>query len=88
MRGTAMIEAEGVHNMPLTDRRSFLRRAVTALAAGAAVNATAIVAARPAPAVALVQEDPAIVALGERIEPLLAAYRNAAEYRLTRPETT
>jgi hypothetical protein len=45
-----MIEAEGVHNMPLTNRRSFLRRAVTALAAGAAVNATAIVATRPAPA--------------------------------------
>jgi hypothetical protein len=55
---------------------------VTALAAGAAVNATAIVATRPAPAAALVHEDPAIIALGERIEPLLAAYRNAAEDRL------
>jgi hypothetical protein len=78
-----MIEADGVqHNMPLTDRRSFLRRAVTALAAGAAVNATAIVATRPAPAAALVQEDPAIVALGARIEPLLAAYRNATDDRL------
>jgi hypothetical protein len=82
MRGEAMIEAEGMHNMPLTDRRSFLRRAVTALAAGAAVNATAIVATRPAAAGALVQEDPAIVALGERIEPLLVAYRNAAEDRV------
>jgi hypothetical protein len=59
-----MIEAEGVHNMPLTNRRSFLRRAVTALAAGAAVNATAIVATRPAPAASLPQEDPAIIALG------------------------
>jgi hypothetical protein len=77
-----MIEAEGVHNMPLTDRRGFLRRAVTALAAGAAVNATAIVATRPAPAATLPQEDPAIIALGERIEPLLAAYRNAAEDRV------
>src|ERR1700722_14080099 len=66
----------------LTDRRGFLRRAVTALAAGAAVNATAIVATRPAPAAALVQEDPEIVALGGRIEPLMAAYRNAAEDRL------
>ncbi|MEH2570646.1 hypothetical protein [Bradyrhizobium sp. AZCC 2289] len=68
--------------LPATDRRSFLRRAVTALAAGAAVNATAVVATRPAPAAALVQEDPAIVALGERIEPLLATYRNAGEARL------
>jgi hypothetical protein len=66
----------------LTDRRGFLRRAVTALAAGAAVNATAIVATRPAPAAALVQEDPAIIALGERIEPLLVAYRNAADDRI------
>src|ERR1700722_12094133 len=66
----------------LTDRRGFLRRAVTALAAGAAVNATAIVAARPAPAASLPQEDSAIIALGERIEPLLAAYRDAAEDRL------
>jgi hypothetical protein len=77
-----MIEAEGVHNTPLTDRRSFLRRAVTALAAGAAVNATAILATRPAPAATLLQEDPAIITLGERIEPLLGAYRNAAEDRL------
>jgi hypothetical protein len=82
MRGSAMIEAEGVHNVPLTDRRSFLRRAVTALAAGAAVNATAIVATRPAPAADIPQEDPAIIALGERIGPLLAAYRNAADDRL------
>jgi hypothetical protein len=66
----------------LTGRRSFLRRAVTALAAGAAVNATAIVATRPAPAAALMREDPAIIALGERIEPLLATYRAAAEDRL------
>jgi hypothetical protein len=75
------------HTKPLfvptdTSRRSFLRRAVTALAAGAAVNATAIVATRPAPAAALVQEDPAIVAMGERIGPLLVAYRNVAEERL------
>jgi hypothetical protein len=65
-----------------TSRRSFLRRAVTALAAGAAANVTAIVATRPAPAADLPQEDPAIIALGKRIEPLLAAYRNAAEDRL------
>ena len=74
MTGIATIEAKSVHNMPLPDRRSFLRRAATAL--------TAIVATRPAPAAALVQEDPAIIALGERIEPLLVAYRNAAEERL------
>jgi hypothetical protein len=79
---TGAIEAERVRNVPLTDRRGFLRRAVTALAAGAAVNATAIVATRPAPPEALVQEDPAIIALGERIDPLLAAYRKAAEDRL------
>jgi hypothetical protein len=46
------------------------------------VNVTAIVATRPAPAADLPQEDPAIIALGERIEPLLAAYRNAAEDRI------
>jgi hypothetical protein len=74
MTGIATIEAKSVHNMPLPDRRSFLRRAATAL--------TAIVATRPAPAAALVQEDPAIIALGQRIEPLLVAYRNAAEERL------
>jgi hypothetical protein len=66
---------------PVTTRRSFLGRAATFLAAGAA-GTTAIVATRPAPAAALVQEDPAIVVLGERIDPLLAAYRNAAEDRL------
>jgi hypothetical protein len=55
---------------------------VTALAAGAAVNTAAIVATRPAPAATLPQEDPAIIAMGERIEPMLAAYRNAAEDRL------
>jgi hypothetical protein len=66
----------------VTSRRGFLGRAATFLAAGAAGTTTAIVAARPAPAAALVQEDPAIIALGERIEPLLAAYRNAAEDRL------
>jgi hypothetical protein len=82
MTGIATIEAKSVHDMPLTDRRSFLRRAVTVLAAGAAVNATAIVATRPAPAAALVQEDPAIIALGERIDPLLATYRGAAADRL------
>ena len=68
--------------MPLTDRRSFLRRAVTALAAGTTVNAAAIVATRPVAAAAIVQEDPAIIALGERIEPLLVAYRSAAADRL------
>src|ERR1700680_2538148 len=57
-------------------------KAKVALAAGAAVNATAIVATRPAPAADLPQEDPAIIALGERIEPLLVAYRNAAADRL------
>ena len=66
----------------VTSRRSFLGRAATFLAAGAAGTTTAIVAAHPAPAAALVQEAPAIVALGERIEPLLVAYRNAAEDRL------
>jgi hypothetical protein len=64
------------------DRRSFLRRAATFLAAGAAGTTTAIVVAPAAVAASVVQEDPAIVALGERIEPLLAAYRNAAEDRL------
>jgi hypothetical protein len=63
-------------------RRGFLRRAVTALAAGAAANATAIIATRPAPAATLPEEDPAVIAMGERIEPLLAAYRNAADDRL------
>jgi len=63
-------------------RRSFLRRTVAALAAGAAVNTTAIVATRPAAAEALVHEEPALIALGARIEPLLTAYRNAAEDRL------
>jgi hypothetical protein len=78
-----MLEADGsLSTLTVTERRSFLRRAVTALAAGAAVNATAIVATRPAPAAAFLQEDPAIVALGERIEPLLAAYRSAAADRL------
>src|SRR6266852_2635315 len=83
-----MDQADRVHstpptNMPIThSRRGFLSRTVTALAAGAAVNATAIVAMRSAPAAALVQEDPAIIALGERIEPLLVTYRNAAEARL------
>jgi hypothetical protein len=65
-----------------TSRRSFLGRAVVALAAGAAVNTAAIVATRPAPAAILLHEDPAIIALGERIEPLLSAYRSAAEDRL------
>jgi hypothetical protein len=78
-----MIEADGsLSTLTVTDRRSFLRRAVTALAAGAAVNATAIVATRPAPAAVLVQEDPSIIALGEQIEPLLATYRGAAADRL------
>jgi hypothetical protein len=81
MRSTAMIEADGAPIMPLTDRRGFLRRAATFLAAGAA-GGTAIVAARPAAAAAFPQEDPEIVALGERIDPLLVAYRNAAEDRL------
>jgi hypothetical protein len=81
MKGTVMIKADGAPIMPLTDRRSFLQRAATFLAAGAA-GSTAIVATRPAPAAAPVQEDPAILALGDRIEPLLAAYRNAAEDRL------
>lgn len=71
-----MIEAEGVQ--PLTDRRNFLQRAATFLAAGT----TVIGGAHPAATAALVQEDPAIIALGERIEPLLTAYRSAAEDRL------
>jgi hypothetical protein len=65
-----------------TSCRSFLHRAATFLAAGAAGTTTAIVAARLPPAAALVREDPAIIALGERIEPLLVAYRNAAADRL------
>jgi hypothetical protein len=40
-----------------------------------------IVATRPAPAAVLVQEDPAIIALGEKIDPLLATYRGAAADR-------
>jgi hypothetical protein len=67
-----MIEAEGVQ--PLTDRRNFLQRAATFLAAGAA-GTTVIGGAHPAATAALVQEDPAIIALGERIEPLLVAAR-------------
>ena len=47
--------------LPLTDRRSFLQRAATFLAVGAAGTTTAIVSAHPA--AALVQEDPAIIAL-------------------------
>jgi hypothetical protein len=77
-----MIEADGAPIMPLTDRRSFQRRAATLLAAGAAGTTTAIIATRPAPAATLPQEDPAIVAIGDRIEPLLVAYRSAAEDRL------
>jgi hypothetical protein len=46
------------------------------------VNFTAIVATRPAAAAAIVQEDPAIIALGERIGPLVATYRSAAADRL------
>jgi hypothetical protein len=65
----------------VTSRRGFLGRAATFLAASAA-GSTAIVATRSAPAADLPQEDPAIIALGERIDPLLAAYRNAAEDRL------
>jgi hypothetical protein len=76
-----MIEAEGVQPL-LTDRRNFLQRAATFLAVGAAGTTTAIVVGHPAPAAAvLVQEDPAIVALGERIEPLLLEYRIAAADR-------
>jgi hypothetical protein len=66
---------------PVTTRRSFLGRAATFIAAGAA-GSTAIVATRSAPAADLPQEYPAILALGDRIEPLLAAYRNAAEERI------
>jgi hypothetical protein len=64
MRGGAIIEAEGVYNMPLTDRRNFLQRAATFLAASAAGTTTAIVAPNPVLAAPLVQEDPAIIALG------------------------
>jgi hypothetical protein len=74
----------------LTDRRSFLRRAVAAFAVGAAGTTTALVATGPAAAL-VVAEDPAIVVLGERIDPLLAAYRRAAEDRLearAKAETT
>jgi hypothetical protein len=64
----------------VTSRRSFLGRAATFIAAGAA-GSTAIVATRPPPAADLPQEDPAIIALGERIEPLLLEYRIAAADR-------
>jgi hypothetical protein len=57
----------------VSTRRRFLGRAATFLAAGAAGTTTAIVVARPAAVAAIVQENPAIIALGERIEPLLAA---------------
>ena len=77
-----MIEADGAPIMPLTDRRSFLRRAATFLAAGAAGTTTAIVAAPSALAAPAVQEDPAIIALGERIDPLPVAYRIAAQERV------
>ena len=82
-----MTEADSVHSTPPTNspithsRRGFLSRTMIALAAGAAVNASAVIATRPAASAAIV-EDPVIIALGERIEPLLAAYRTAAEVRL------
>jgi hypothetical protein len=65
-------------------RRRFLSQAA-GVAAGGAVLALATIPpalAAAAQASPLDQEDPAIIALGERIEPLLAAYRNAAEDRL------
>jgi hypothetical protein len=83
-----MTQADSVHSTPPTNspithsRRGFLSRTMMALAAGAAVNATAGIATRPAASAAIVEDHPAIIALGERIEPLLAAYRTAAEDRL------
>ena len=67
-------------------RRHFLSQAA-GVAAGGTVLALATIPpaaaiTAPAAAVALPQEDPAIIALGERIEPLLAAYRSSAADRL------
>jgi hypothetical protein len=69
-----------------TSRRRFLTNAAGA-AAGSAVLALGTlqpVAAMTAPVVAAAPapEDPAIVGLGERIEPLLVAYRSAGADRL------
>jgi hypothetical protein len=80
-----MTQADSVHSTPPTNtsathsRRGFLGSALTALAAGTALNATAIATSKPAPVV--VVEDPKIIALGEQIGPLLDAYRNAVVCR-------
>jgi hypothetical protein len=77
-----MTQADSVHSTPPTNtsathnRRGFLGRAVTALVAGTALNTVAIVATKSAPRVATA-EDPTVIALGERIDPLLETYRNA-----------
>jgi hypothetical protein len=77
-----MTKADRVHSTPPTNtpvahtRRGFLGRAMTALAAGGAATTAIIVAAKPAP-VAMIDEDPAIIALGDRIGPLLDTYRKA-----------
>jgi len=64
-----MTQADSVHSTPPTNtpithsRRGFLSRTMIALAAGAAVNASAVIATRPAASAAIV-EDPVIIALG------------------------
>lgn len=57
-------------------RRSFLGRAVAALAAGATANLTAIAATRP-PAAAIA-EHPALIDAGQRIDAAQAEHRTAA----------
>jgi hypothetical protein len=67
-------------------RRRFLSQAAGVAASGSILALATLqpVAAMTTPAVAAapVPEDPAIIALGERIEPLLAAYRSAAADRI------
>lgn len=81
-----MIQADSVLSTQPTSapegqsRRSFLGRAVKAMAASTALSAAAVGANRLTLAAAI-EEDPAVVALGERINPLLTAYRHALAAR-------
>jgi hypothetical protein len=87
-----MTQADSVHSTPPTNapvaqtRRGFLGRAMTALAVGGAATTTIIAAAKPVSA-AMIDEYPAVVALGERIDPLLHTYR-AALIRLREARAT
>lgn len=58
----------GAPALPSSSRRGFLARAAGALAGSSVVGLVAV---------ALLPENPDLLALGERIEPLLAAYRAA-----------